>query len=690
MWLPKLLPEGWTLRYVNGHKKKSKAVNEETGVANDYAPEGTLSVLELFVNPAMIGPATHFVSFPALMLLTEIVEAVESTLSASEQPVFIWMDVLSIGWNDNVHIQQAVINETRQVVQVCSKWDDPERLKRAWMMFELFSAIRVDAELHYAMTLAEQRRLADDLRINGPNVVLDIVYRFEADPCRTHSMFQLELLKTELHSIVEQQGGRAEIEHQLAERTRSAYAKIIAREFDRRWAELGDMDLDGGITKSESDVLDLGHQLARLWALTQNVDLAEKLFGQVLQRLPSAATTVRAGAHARRDRTTAELVQLLKQQGRIEDAHTAERDVSGCGKLPVSWEGISVSYLEGFAEENAAELRFLSTDAFVERVVKPETRKHGAVALIETAACNEARGKPTFFVSHAWRQTFYVPKDAPAAAWRGGLVQALVGSTSKEARGSTHFWYDVFCVNQHLRSPYDGGLLAFAFDPLRNAIIECDHLKLFMETWDDPAPLSRVWCLVEIHAAFLLGKEVKIVMPPRAMDTFRKQGTKDDIERIVSRIDIKHASATFQSDRHKVLNFVEDTIGCDNLTLFCQEIIRAALYGLAGMAKSTDRSKWTSLLKGIVDTVENQPCSPGTVPKEIEVKRGVAMMQCRIFPPDAIEHIAGKELLNEVAHKALRFYGPRSQLYLDLKRQTDELGCESAAKGAKRRKVTPS
>jgi hypothetical protein len=89
-------------------------------------------------------------------------------------------------------------------------------------------------------------------------------------------------------------------------------------------------------------------------------------------------------------------------------------------------------------------------------------------------------------------------------------------------REETFVWFDIFCVNQHLRSPY-GGLQAFAFEPLRNAILTSDRVEMFLETWDDPATLSRVWCLEELRVALMLGKEVRISMPEQAMDAFRKR-----------------------------------------------------------------------------------------------------------------------------------------------------------------------
>ena len=264
---------------------------------------------------------------------------------------------------------------------------------------------------------------------------------------------------------------------------------------------------------------------------------------------------------ARTDRTTAELVKVLNLDGRTQEAHDAERAVATTNELAVSWEGVSINMWRRFAEENANAINFLSTDAVVERIVKPSSVSQllfdpapKGRALIEMTHA-EFKGKPTFFLSHAWRQTFSV-SDRP---WRGGLVQAILHAVPEgRTPEDTFIWADIFCVNQHLRSPY-GGLLAFAFEPLRNAMLECEAVLLFFETWDDPAPLGRVWCLDELRNALLLGKEVRIIMPPQALDSFRQAASKDpaavleDIRRVVGRIDIEQASSSFRTDREHVL-----------------------------------------------------------------------------------------------------------------------------------------
>lgn len=117
-------------------------------------------------------------------------------------------------------------------------------------------------------------------------------------------------------------------------------------------------------------------------------------------------------------------------------------------------------------------------------------------AFIETVN-DQWKGPPTYFLSHAWRQTFRVS----GCEWRGGAVQSMLQSARcrqcKNAaepaaamscpgcaatREETYVWFGIFCVIQHLWSPY-GGLQAFAFEPLRNAIVTSQRVEMFLETW---------------------------------------------------------------------------------------------------------------------------------------------------------------------------------------------------------------
>ena len=155
---------------------------------------------------------------------------------------------------------------------------------------------------------------------------------------------------------------------------------------------------------------------------------------------------------ARMDHTSAELVKLLRQIGPTATAevHAIECQASSSGELPVSWEGVSVSFLEKFYADHRNEIEFLSTDAVVERIIKPKTEtkilydpEPKGRAMVEMAH-GSCRGQPSFFISHAWRQTFSVSDRD----WRGGFVQGMVERIPEHERPTTFFWMDIFSVQQ--------------------------------------------------------------------------------------------------------------------------------------------------------------------------------------------------------------------------------------------------
>eukprot|EP01044_Picomonas_judraskeda_P001194 COSAG03_NODE_66_length_15090_cov_6.646455_2_plen_966_part_00 len=739
IWAAATVAPGWTVSKVQDDRTQWcwDYQRESTGDIfrksfQKHAPSECLSgcraVADLLEEPTVgfyFGKPTHFVSFPWDMPFRDLLDALTLAVkSYTDGTAYLWIDVLLLNYHEWVGVEitdfflydvQQAIGSIGRIIQACTKWSAPERLNRAWMMLESFTAVAMNAELQIAMTALERRAIANTLHTNGPNAVLDVVFHLEGDPAKAgaQSDADRDLLLPWLEAIAEKVGGKDAMRTKLAELTRRAYAKAIDAEFEQQWAAAGLDSPDAEVHRTwttydewerwekeeirnrkankyrdpvtsaamqrKLDVYDLGHQLACLWALTDNAERAEEIFERVISRLDvSAASDGRQvfnvfGNWARRDKTSAELVKLLNVLNRVPDAHKIERQASPTGQLAVSWNGVSVSFLEQFAKEYRDELEFLSTDATVERIIKPRTKttqmfdpSPKGVALIETVH-NSLKGRPDFFLTHAWRQTFYVPQSCP---WRGGIVQAVIDSFGPADREDTHFWFDIFTVNQHQTA------LAFAFEPLRNAIIECDHIKMFMETWDDPAPLSRVWCLDELKNALLLGKEVQICMPKQARENFEKiaqddpDAAKRTIKRVCGRVDIRHASATHDRDRKQVLDKVKRTIGQDFLNEVCREIIQKALLSAANL-QLDDPDKASRWCKIFTERLEKANDASTPVPQQIEIKRAVAMMRRRIFSRDTCpdEYQSGTELLDEVARLAERYYGNKSQLVRDITRQ---------------------
>ena len=220
---------------------------------------------------------------------------------------------------------------------------------------------------------------------------------------------------------------------------------------------------------------------------------------------------------------------------------------------------------------------------------------------------------------------------------------------------------------------------------MRNAIVKADHVSMFLETWDDPATLSHVWCLEELRVAMLLGKEVKICMPKQAMDSFRKRAEDDptqvlkDVEKVVQRISIEHASATFERDRQHVFGNVDSTITRPALNMFCCEIMRKALVDAAfpdGLMdidvdinaafgrdfEDTRACKWEEIFESILSVAGK---SDTKIARKIQIRRAVALMRLREDPED----VKGKQELHDVAVLARRYYGPENQEVQDIVRQ---------------------
>jgi hypothetical protein len=709
--------------------KDAKEAAAHSPTPRRTAPEecvrGCKSVADLLLDEPIdgeyFGKPTHFVSFPWDMPFCDLVDALDAAVTSYKDGTpFLWMDVISLNYHQWVghsitkfvfYDVQEAIDSIGRIVQACTKWSEPERLKRAWMMLESFTAVEKHAEMRIAITKEERSAMADKLRENGPNAVLEVVFHLEGDPAKAEAQSQsdLHLLTPVLEGCVDRVGGIEVMRTKLAELTRRAYAEAIDAEFEQRWeaamdtpeptvpewstyAEWSEWEEEENrareenkvrstsIMQSRLDVYDLGHHLACLWALTSNTSRAEEIFQRIIDRLDvSAANDGRQifnvfGRVARVDKTSAEFVKMLNKLQRVEDAHKVEREASPTGQLAVSWKGVSISFLEKFVEEYRSELEFLSTDATVERIVKPRTKttvmfdpQPKGVALIETVH-DALKGTPNFFLTHAWRQTFYVPETC---GWRGGIVQAIIDSVDACDRETTYFWFDIFTVNQHQTA------LAFAFEPLRNAIVECKHLKMFMETWDDPAPLSRVWCLDELKNALLLGVPVEICMPKQAQKNFVKSAkdspetAKETIQRVCGRVDIRHASATHEKDRKSVLDQVEDTVGYKFLNEVCREIIKDSLLSAANLTfDDPDKaSRWGKIFTERLQKADT--LGETQIPQKIEIQRAVAMAQRRIFPRDQFpaEYQRGTQLLKEVSNLARRFYGEESQLFSDIVRQ---------------------
>eukprot|EP01050_Picozoa_sp_SAG11_P028599 SAG11_NODE_7710_length_1106_cov_1.228401_2_plen_205_part_01 len=184
--------------------------NASTGeVLKDVAPSGTVTVCEQLLRDGhgnLLGAPTHYVSSPFTMRFVDAIAAIKRAVAAFEKEgkmAFLWLDVLSVGYHHShfdmevSSIQKGSVNpewikemcaEIREMpagmLQLCTAWNDPERVKRLWLMLESYIAVICNQQVAYSMTPHEETKLVDELRAKGPEAILGTVMNMETDPQR--------------------------------------------------------------------------------------------------------------------------------------------------------------------------------------------------------------------------------------------------------------------------------------------------------------------------------------------------------------------------------------------------------------------------------------------------------------------------------------------------------------------------
>jgi hypothetical protein len=425
------------------HSRLYKYISPSGEVHLNSAPEGTTTMYHLVErkdhdepsSPKRTGKTTHICSYPWAMSFRAIVKAIGQALRGTEGEVFLFLDALSDGSHDILKLEEAdpdqheknvwlehkrvAIQSAVGVVQVCSAWNNPERLSRAWMLLEMVMTVTAGTQLIYAMLPEEQRAMAsalgrptsdwkkydeqanekllqgwrlwkqepngdraDEMAIDetytvdfkamvqfmttnrlkmravkqeagkqwywqgggGPEEILDIVMnvRIKEEMVRASKPGDVDCVLGEIRRLATEKYSEGadpdmalrQLEGQLANSTRKTYAAAIAQEFEKKWSETAPVGGNG----QPADVLDLGHQLAVLWAMTDDQERAKGILRRVLGDLMTTKPPDwNKGKVARRDRTAAALVQLLLPASAVEDAALSHEDREEMMEERIKW-----------------------------------------------------------------------------------------------------------------------------------------------------------------------------------------------------------------------------------------------------------------------------------------------------------------------------------------------------------------
>ena len=152
-------------------------------------------------------------------------------------------------------------------------------------------------------------------------------------------------------------------------------------------------------------------------------------------------------------------------------------------------------------------------------IVKPTTKPlGGSYATTVLANQPEMAGRPTDFVSHAWRYDFAAFVSAvEAEAAERDRVRADAGQPPDTT--TRYYWNDIFVEDQNSTESKPEGYFFTAF---RQAVATIGRTLLVLEPLAAAIPFTRAWCVWEIFCSVDSKSELNVCMSPKERAEFRR------------------------------------------------------------------------------------------------------------------------------------------------------------------------
>jgi len=235
---------------------------------------------------------------------------------------------------------------------------------------------------------------------------------------------------------------------------------------------------------------------------------------------------------------------------KIEDRKVDDEELQELDNEPPEtfYRGVSLEFLKEVLRRGQ-EYGRARGNRLKELITLPET-KLTKISLAEVyESVKGPSGKPyigdvKFFVSHAWQYKF------------SELVQGIERfENGNDSRKGAYYFVDYFAVNQwnamaDLKS-------------LKWLIQNSDAVVLVLSPLKKPYPMTRCWCLYEIHAALEYDTPIYGTVPDDQCTLLRAHLVVDDD--MTFEVDTKNAKATVKEDELKIKADIEKTIGFDVL-----------------------------------------------------------------------------------------------------------------------------
>ena len=166
-------------------------------------------------------------------------------------------------------------------------------------------------------------------------------------------------------------------------------------------------------------------------------------------------------------------------------------------------------------------------------------------------------------MSHSWSYRFHELL---------AILESFEEQTKPEH--TVYYWFDIFVMNQHRNEDLNQhSLLKHLVDSIKTP----GRVLLAMDSWRDPSPLTRVWCLLEIFTAMEQGVELTMCFSSAEQANFAEKlqaQSQAEVQRVLERVDAEKAEATVESDREAIFAMIRGNAGFTRFNRTIRDALR--------------------------------------------------------------------------------------------------------------------
>lgn len=238
----------------------------------------------------------------------------------------------------------------------------------------------------------------------------------------------------------------------------------------------------------------------------------------------------------------------------------------------------------------------LTTEDVSFEIVGPATRSlgcsyahllSGAHAHLAPLGSREDVGRANAFVSHAWSYNFADLVGALESAAVELAFEAEGGKGDGRPAGELYLWVDLLVNGQHqtYSRPFEWWTSTFF-----SAVRRIGRTIVVLSPWHAPTPLTRAWCLYELHCTVVAAAPLFVHMPAAERAAFERALCSDfaSIADALSAVDLGLSEASRASDRDAILAAVRAGTGLHELNVQVSAAFRSWLLaaGRAALARA--------------------------------------------------------------------------------------------------------